>query len=1566
MTEEEWGGNSAKASLVLVTYLRYVRDQTFYTRNNSMNQLCKMFCFFALASPAAVLPLQAASYTWVGGDTGTPHAFGDPANWGATTLAAGDNLQISTTDASLYPIISTGTLGQYPFAVGNLTVGSGSTDGKLEEDSGVLTVNGDTNIGSTTTAGSTFVMTGGTFTQSGGSTMLIGCNGTTGSLTLGGGAALNFDHGGSNIWVGAAPGNSLSSKGSLTVSGGATLTTASNLWIGAAQQGSLTMQDGHISAGGWFNIGSNGYGGGGNAGNGIATIDGASTIVMTGGGNMAIGVNDNGTSGAYGNVTIQGTSSLTCNNGSTIYVGYSGTGSAPSTLALHGSGTVTLNSTSALIVGNGTAGTMTMDGSSIFTQTSGGTIIGNGDGSNGTLTIAGSAQFLENQPRATGRLVIGTPCDVGNPAVATLTLGTLGGSDNPTFTVAGASAAVIGDANSHVTVNINSGTFNGNSLNSGGYVGMGYGAAVVVWNQNGGLTNFPSGSSPFIGTGNGDNVTLNFNGGVFATPYIKTDTPNFTATVNINFNGGTLKANGSDPSSTFPFINVRSNGTFNGTVQAGGAIWDTNGFTNTMQYPLVHDASLGTALDGGLTKLSAGTLVLSAVNTYTGPTAVNAGELVLTNSNATSAVAVQSGAKLTLSYGNPFTPPTVPCEISVATGGTLSSVNAGSPISAYANATFANKSNLSVPDTSGYFSTLAIQNLSSVNNGDKVVVDVPGLNTGDSGAVLTYVTRGPNVPTFITKVDGVGRNELAINDDGVSTVTVSSSYNSTDGWVGRASPADNGWYGAGGNSTWQGTVPNGTGARAYFDDAYAPPTDGYTCLLNGDATVSSLVFNAASGGYTIASDGTHAITLKTTIAVDTRIEVLGGAHTINPNIKMAAGDPTITVASGASLIINGVMSDLVAGSPAGVTIAGAGTLTLNGANTYTGPTVLQNGTLQVGNASALGAATAAFTVAGGTIADAGANVTLNKGFTLTRNATIAPVNSLTFAGTVSYVGGTVTKLGTGTAGFNTPAVTTNTVGAINAEAGTLAFDGNASSIYNVARLNVGGMGGLGNESSDPYDGAVATMTVNNVGIAGTVGAVVGGYWSGASTPGTQPTGTLTLSGSATMNETGVLCLGYWGGHGTVNVGGSSTLTATNSMQIGYNWGDNSATQVGSGEVNVNDSGHVVVNAIYLGYVGGIGVWNQNGGLTETTATVQLGQSDSGQGANATGSGTLNLNGGTFQAPGIITGSTTSGHAAATLATVNFSGGTLKATGDNSNFIANTTGATLTLNVLKNVTSGLGAVIDTNGHSITISQPLVTGVVGGTDGGLTKLGPGTLVTSAPNTYTGPTVVNNGALQLKTTPIVMHQTTSTAANAAGNRGGPGDGPYNLGMRFYVNTPIQVTQLGVFDDLGDGLAIPHVVHISYSTTGVDVASLTVDTGSTVGTYQNGYRFLNLGSAVTLPAGNNFTVWVENMGAGVDKFGQNMSTYDSGSGAITPNLTVFQTNLYAMPDQNWGVNSESSATFMYYNPSSVVIANLLPITTPVVLGGATGSTPTLDLQGANQQIASLADVAAPPYSAL
>ena len=86
-----------------------------------------------------------------------------------------------------------------------------------------------------------------------------------------------------------------------------------------------------------------------------------------------------------------------------------------------------------------------------------------------------------------------------------------------------------------------------------------------------------------------------------------------------------------------------------------------------------------------------------------------------------------------------------------------------------------------------------------------------------------------------------------------------------------------------------------------------------------------------------------------------------------------------------------------------------------------------------------------------------------------------------------------------------------------------------------------------------------------------------------------------------------------------------------------------------------------------------------------------------------------------------------------LSEVNFNGGTLAPLGNNATFMENLP--------LVYVRSG-GAIIDTEGKSITIGQALLDGAGGG---GLTKNGSGTLTLTGTNTFTGNSVVNAGTLR-----------------------------------------------------------------------------------------------------------------------------------------------------------------------------------------------------------------------------
>ncbi len=200
----------------------------------------------------------------------------------------------------------------------------------------------------------------------------------------------------------------------------------------------------------------------------------------------------------------------------------------------------------------------------------------------------------------------------------------------------------------------------GGTMNAGGKLRFAiYTGNTGVYTLSGGNLNV-SGNVNLVedGTTNAK-AYLYLNGGTLTTSEIDRNGDNVgqQTIAELHFNGGTLRAGTTDNPNWINFNNGW-NRRYNNTVlaiDAGGAIFDTNGRNMGIQQPLPVAFSTGSQISpaitgGGVTKRGAGTLTLSAGNAYTGNSNVEAGTLMLANVNAlVNSTAVLSGGPLSFS-----------------------------------------------------------------------------------------------------------------------------------------------------------------------------------------------------------------------------------------------------------------------------------------------------------------------------------------------------------------------------------------------------------------------------------------------------------------------------------------------------------------------------------------------------------------------------------------------------------------------------------------------------------------------------------------------------------------------------------------------------------------------------------------------------------------------------------------------------------------------------------------------------------------------------------------------------
>ena len=336
---------------------------------------------------------------------------------------------------------------------------------------------------------------------------------------------------------------------------------------------------------------------------------------------------------------------------------------------------------------------------------------------------------------------------------------------------------------------------------------------------------------------------------------------------------------------------------------------------------------------------------------------------------------------------------------------------------------------------------------------------------------------------------------------------------------------------------------------------------------------------------------------------------------------------------------------------------------------------------------------------------------------------------ITLASTGSYDAAFVKGSGTATFNFTGGITTSGTTNVIMQNSNTVNLSGATSNIYQLS------YGGTVNDSANLNVGSLNTgiSTASFIQSGGTV--TEGTATAGTTVDGSNIRGSYILN-SGTFNayiaSGNALTLGYRGTPMANFIINGGALTVETGTGLSSQWNISVNFNGTSNATVTQNAGTVTVSAIAINYV------------SNSTLTDQ-------------GNGLYHLNGGTL-ITGQIVGQAGSGVYGTS--TFDFNGGTLEASATNGGFMQGFTTV--------NVQAG-GAIINTNTFNDTITTNLLSDptVVGGTDGGLTKDGLGTLTLSGTgNTYNGNTTVNDGTLQIDSHFLASTSTVSIASSALMN--------------------------------------------------------------------------------------------------------------------------------------------------------------------------------------------------------
>ncbi|MFZ0435497.1 MAG: autotransporter-associated beta strand repeat-containing protein, partial [Chthoniobacterales bacterium] len=553
--------------------------------------------------------------------------------------------------------------------------------------------------------------------------------------------------------------------------------------------------------------------------------------------------------------------------------------------------------------------------------------------------------------------------------------------------------------------------------------------------------------------------------------------------------------------------------TVTGLVYSGQSTWTagSGNWTNFANWTALGGTP---GLDGALSINDSATFGSGSGGIVTLDT--NAALNALTFSNASASYQIGGGGMITLQAGNNAPTidnhagsHTITSYLNLADNVTVN--NAGGTILTLGNKVM-NASNSTVTLTQAGTGTLVLSGSSAnlylllaANSGTTVLSKssgsaVYGISSLAAGATVLYggnnqIMSGNGVSTNFGKVRMTG-GTLDLNgySDTINAIT--------DG---------TGAYG----SVGMGTITSSTGL-------------GTLTIGNVAGTIRSSVFGGViTGSLSLVLNNTNTLTL-------TGSNSYTGGTLVNAGTLI--GDSTSlqgTITNSSTVVFSDASSGTYAGIMSGtgaMIMNGAGTLILTGNNTYSGRTVITNGTLQVGDGGAAGSLGTASVINDGSLLFNRSN-SLTVGNGISGSGSVAQIGSGTtiLSGSNSHSGGTLVSAGVLQAG-SADALGTGTV----TIAGSAANQATLSSLLSGTNITLGGPLFIGGYATIAIADANSIFSgLSDITISGN-----GNYIDFSGIVGLNSTNTLLSGTNITGNSISLTGLGVGGG--TLSLGGSFT------------------------------------------------------------------------------------------------------------------------------------------------------------------------------------------------------------------------------------------------------------------------------------------------------------------------------------------------------------------------------------------------------------------------------------------